>query len=157
MTNNWQELNRPLFAALQLQQRVVLVFFILLIAVATLNIITTLTLMVVEKHRDIAILRAQGATPASIGRIFCFQGTAIGCIGTLLGLGLGAFAAWFINAKQLIAVPAEIYSITQITLQLHVLDCVSVCLTTILICFAATLYPAFAAARLRPIEVLRHE
>ncbi len=157
ITNNWQELNRPLFAALQLQQRVVVVFFILLIAIATLNIITTLTLMVVEKHRDIAILRAQGATAASVGRIFCFQGTAIGVSGTLCGFGLGVFLYWLINAYQLIAVPAEIYSISHVTLKLHIWDCVGVCLITVLISIIATLYPAYTATKLRPIEVLRYE
>lgn len=157
ITNNWQELNRPLFAALQLQQRVVFVFFILLIVIATLNIITTLTLMVVEKHRDIAILRAQGATAASIGRIFCFQGTAIGVFGTLCGFGLGLFLYWIINSYHLIAVPAEIYSISHVTLQLHALDCLGVCLTSIFISVITTLYPAYTAATLRPIEILRYE
>jgi lipoprotein-releasing system permease protein len=150
-------LNRPLFAALQLQQRVVLIFFVLLIAVATLNIITTLTLMVIEKHRDIAILRAQGATAAAIGRIFCLQGMAIGVIGALAGLMLGVMLHWLINKYQLIAIPSEIYSISYVTLKLRVLDCLGVCFITILISLLATIYPAYSAARLRPVEVLRHE
>lgn len=156
-TNTWQELNRPLFAALQLQQRVVLIFFILLIAVATLNIITTLTLMVIEKHRDIAILRAQGATAAAIGRIFCLQGTAIGVIGALAGLMFGVVLHWLINRYQLISIPSEIYSISYVTLKLRIMDCLGVCLVTILISLLATIYPAYSAARLRPVEVLRHE
>ncbi len=156
-TNTWQDLNRPLFSALQLQQRVVLIFFVLLIAIATLNIITTLTLMVIEKHRDIAILRAQGATAAAIGRIFCLQGTAIGVIGALAGLVLGMLLHWLINRYQLISIPSEIYSISYVTLKLRVLDCLGVCLVTILISLLATIYPAYSAARLRPVEVLRHE
>lgn len=156
-TNTWQELNRPLFAALQLQQRVVLIFFILLIAVATLNIITSLTLMVIEKQRDIAILRAQGATAAAIGRIFCIQGTAIGVIGAAAGLVLGTLLHWLINSYQLISIPSEIYSISYVTLKLRALDCLGVGLVTILISFLATIYPAYSAARLRPVEVLRHE
>jgi lipoprotein-releasing system permease protein len=157
VTNNWQELNRPLFAALQLQQQVVIVFFILLIVIATLNIITTLTLMVVEKHREIAILRAQGATATSIARIFCFQGIAIGTMGTLFGLGLGTVLYHFINSYRLIAVPAEIYSISHITLQLRVVDCLSICLISVLISLLATFYPAYTAAKLQPIEALRYE
>jgi lipoprotein-releasing system permease protein len=156
-TNTWQELNRPLFTALQLQQRVVLIFFILLIAVATLNIITSLTLMVIEKQRDIAILRAQGATAAAIGRIFCIQGTAIGVIGASSGLILGMLLHWLINKFQLISIPSEIYSISYVTLKLRALDCLSIGLVTILISFLATIYPAYSAARLRPVEVLRHE
>jgi lipoprotein-releasing system permease protein len=156
-TNTWQDLNRPLFSALQLQQRVVLIFFVLLIAIATLNIITTLTLMVIEKHRDIAILRAQGATAAAIGRIFCLQGTAIGVIGALAGLVLGALLQWLINRYHLISIPSEIYSISAVTLRLRWLDCLGVCLVTILISLLATIYPAYSAARLRPVEVLRHE
>ncbi|MBI1765736.1 MAG: ABC transporter permease [Acidobacteria bacterium] len=157
ITNNWQELNRPLFAALQLQQRIVVIFFILLIAVAMLNIITTLTLMVVEKHKDVAILRAQGATAASIGRIFCLQGISVGVIGTVSGFALGVILYWLINAYHLIAVPAEIYSISHVTLQLRVIDCLGVCLTTVFISFLATLYPAYTAAKLQPVEVLRYE
>lgn len=157
VTNNWQELNRPLFTALQLQQRVVVIFFILLIIIATLNIVTTLSLMVVEKHRDIAILRAQGATPRAIGRIFCWQGTAIGIVGTLAGLLLGLLLSWLVNTYQLVSVPAEIYSISFVTLQLSASDTLWVCLCTLLISILATLYPAYAAAKLQPVEVLRYE
>lgn len=157
VTNSWQELNRPLFAALQLQQRVVIVFFILLIAIAILNIITTLTLMVLEKHRDIAILRAQGATAKSIGYIFCFQGTIIGLIGTLAGTGTGLLAIWVANKYHLIAIPAEIYSISKINLQIQPSDCFWISLITVFISLCATLYPMYAAIKVHPIEVLRHE
>jgi lipoprotein-releasing system permease protein len=157
MTTNWQELNRPLFAALQLQHRVVLVFFALLIAIAALNIITTLTMMVIEKHRDIAILRAQGATPPAIRRIFLLQGLLIGLVGAGLGLALGLSLSWAANRYELIAIPAEIYSVAHVTLRVRPWDCAGVMLLAVLISLLATIYPARAAARLAPVAALRYE
>jgi lipoprotein-releasing system permease protein len=157
MTTTWQELNRPLFAALRLQQRVIVVFFVLLIAIAALNIITTLTMMVIEKHRDIAILRVQGATPQSIMRIFMLQGTIIGLFGALLGVGLGLSVSWAANTYQWVSIPAEFYSISHLALRLRPLDCLSVALLAVGISFLATLYPARAASHLMPVEALRYE
>jgi lipoprotein-releasing system permease protein len=157
VTNTWQELNRPLFAALQLQQRVVIIFFALLIAMASLNIITTLTMTVIEKHRDIAILRAQGATPRSIGRIFRWQGLVIGVVGALLGVAIGLIASWLANRYQLIAIPAEIYSVSAVKLDLRVIDCLAVGALAVLISYLATIYPARKASRLTPVEALRYE
>jgi lipoprotein-releasing system permease protein len=157
MTTNWQELNGPLFAALQLQHRLVLIFFALLIVIAALNIITALTMMVIEKHKDIAILRAQGATPKAIRKIFILQGAIIGVIGAGLGLALGLTASWVANAYRLVSISAEIYSISHITLKVQTLDCVAVTSLAILICLLATLYPSRTAARLSPVEALRYE
>ncbi|HZF38201.1 MAG TPA: ABC transporter permease [Blastocatellia bacterium] len=157
VTNDWQELNRPLYAALQLQHRVVYVFFALLIAIAALNIITTLTMMVIEKNRDIAILRAQGSTPRSIRRIFMLQGLVIGLIGAASGLLLGLGLGWVANHYQLISIPAEIYSISHITLKVKWADCATVAILAVVICLLATIYPARMAARLMPVEALRHD
>jgi lipoprotein-releasing system permease protein len=157
VTTNWQELNRPLFAALQLQQRVVQAFFALLIAIAALNIITTLTMMVIEKNRDIAILRAQGSTPRSIRRIFMLQGLAIGLIGAALGTLLGLGLSWLANHYQLISIPAEIYAVSHITLKVKFIDCALVAILAVIICLLATIYPARTAARLTPVEALRHD
>src|SRR5215510_11959784 len=132
VTNNWQELNRPLFAALELQHRVVIVFFALLIAIAALNIITTLTMMVIEKNRDIAILRAQGATPRSIRRIFMLQGLVIGLTGAASGLLLGLGLSWLANHYQLISIPAEIYSVSHVTLKVRLIDCVGVAILAVI-------------------------
>jgi len=157
VTSDWQELNRPLFAALQLQHRVVYVFFALLIAIAALNIITTLTMMVIEKSRDIAILRAQGSTPRSIRRIFMLQGLVIGLIGAASGLMLGLGLSWLANHYQLISIPAEIYAVSHVTLKVKSIDCARVAILAVIICLLATIYPARTAARLMPVEALRHE
>jgi len=157
MTTNWQELNRPLFAALKLQQRLVVIFFALLIAMAALNIITTLTMTVIEKHRDIAILRAQGATPRAIMRIFMLQGVIIGIAGAAIGTLAGLGASWAANRYQLVSIPAEIYSVASVTLEVRALDCLAVVSLAVLISFVATIYPARAASRLVPVEALRYE
>jgi lipoprotein-releasing system permease protein len=157
VTSDWQELNQPLFAALQLQQRVVQVFFALLIAIAALSIITTLTMTVIEKSRDIAILRAQGSTPRSIRRIFMLQGLVIGLIGASSGALLGLGLSWLANHYQLISIPAEIYSISHVKLKVRLLDCASVAILAIIICLLATIYPARMASKLTPVEALRYE
>ncbi|NDD62478.1 MAG: ABC transporter permease [Acidobacteria bacterium] len=156
-TTTWQELNRPLFAALSLQHRVIVIFFALLIMIAALNIITALTMMVMEKNRDIAILRAQGATPASIRLIFLSQGAIIGVVGTGLGLGLGLLLCALVNRFDLISLPAEIYAVSGITLDPRLADSVWIVLLTLSICLAATVYPSRAASRLTPVEGLRYE
>jgi lipoprotein-releasing system permease protein len=157
MTTNWQELNRPLFTALQLQHRMVLAFFALLVAIAALNIVTTLTMTVIEKHRDIAILRAQGATPPAIRRIFIYQGLMIGLVGAALGTTLGLAASWTANRFQLISLPAEIYSVSHITLKVSLVDCLGFSLLAIALCLLATLYPSRTASRLAPVEAMRYE
>jgi lipoprotein-releasing system permease protein len=157
VTTNWQELNSPLFAALQLQHRMIITFFSLLIAIAALNIITTLTMMVIEKNKDIAILRAQGATPRAIRRIFILQGAIIGVIGAGLGLALGLAVCWIANKYRLISIPAETYAVSHVTLQVSAIDCVAVAVLAIVICLLATLYPSRIASRLTPVEGLRYE
>lgn len=157
ITTTWKELNRPLFAALQLQQRIIVIFFAMLIVLAALNIVTTLTMTVVEKHRDIAILRAQGARPASINRIFVFQGAIIGIAGSVLGVTAGIILSLMANRFRWVSIPAEFYAISQVTLRIRVIDCLIAAGLAIIICLIATLYPARLASRLQPVEALRYE
>ena len=157
VTTTWQELNRPLFAALRLQHRIIVIFFAMLIAIAALNIITALTMMVMEKNRDIAILRAQGSTPGSIYRIFLLQGAIIGVVGAGLGLGLGLLLCWIANSFGLISLPPEIYAVSSITLRPRWEDSAWIVLLTLSISLLATIYPARAASRLTPVEALRYE
>jgi lipoprotein-releasing system permease protein len=114
-------------------------------------------MMVIEKHRDIAILRAQGATPQAIRRIFLWQGLLIGLVGAGSGLLLGLTLSWIANHYRLISIPAEIYSVSHIILKVQVLDCVWVMALAIAVSLLTTLYPARAAARLAPVETLRYD
>lgn len=157
VTTDWQELNRPLFAALQLQHRVIIIFFALLIAIAALNIVVTLTMMVIEKHRDIAILRAQGATSKAVRLVFVLQGLIIGITGAGMGLLLGLSLCGIANHYRLISIPAEIYSISYITVQVRTLDCMWIVGLAILISLLATIFPASTAAKFSPVEILRYE
>ncbi len=157
MTQSWQELNRSLFAAFKLQQSLIVAFFSLLIAIAALNIITTLTMAVIEKQGDIAILRAQGATARSIRKIFMWQGVMIGVIGAVLGVLLGLSVSWLANRYRLVSIPAEIYSISHITLKVRAWPCAWIALLAVGISFLATIYPARAAAKVQPVEALRYE
>jgi lipoprotein-releasing system permease protein len=114
-------------------------------------------MMVIEKHRDIAILRAQGATPKAIRHIFLLQGLIIGVTGAVTGLMLGVGLSWLANRYRLVSIPAEIYSVSHITLKFQAFDCTWIVILAVMICLLATLYPARAAAQLPPIEALHHE
>lgn len=156
-TKDWQELNQPIFAALNLQRLGFLVGIGLIILVASLNIITTLIMMVVEKNRDIAILMSMGATRLSILFIFMLQGLIIGVIGIILGTTSGVLTSFFANKYQLIQLDPKIYSISYVPFNTRLLDVVSVAIITLAISFVATIYPAWKASQLVPVEALRYE
>jgi len=156
-TTDWQELNQPVFAALQIQRVIVVIVLTLMIFIAALNIITSLVMMVIEKTRDISILRAMGARSASIMRIFIWQGVLVGVIGTVLGLGTGVLLSWLADRYQWIRLPETVFSIAYAPFRPRVADAAIVAGIALGISFLATIYPARQAARLNPVEGLRYE
>ncbi len=158
---NWEEVNIRLFKALRLERIGVAIILGLIILVAALNIVSTLIMVVMEKGRDIAILRAMGATKNSILRIFITEGMIIGTIGTLLGTALGYGICYMLKTsetiRQLIPFDNNVYPISDFPVKIEPFYFIIVAVFSILICFIATLYPSFHASRKDPIEALRYE
>jgi lipoprotein-releasing system permease protein len=157
MSTNWMEQNRELFRALKLEQVVTFIVIALIVIVAALNILIALTMMVMEKTRDIAVMMSFGVQPAQVRRIFLLQGLLISLIGTALGLALGYLAAWAGGHYHFIHLSAEVYSIDTLPFAPRPLDGVIVAALSIGISLLATLYPSSAAARILPAEALRYE
>ncbi len=156
MTNNWMEQNRELFKALKLEQYVTFIVIALIVIVAALNILIALTMMVMEKTRDIAVMMSYGVDPAQVRRIFLLQGLLISLVGTVIGLALGYFAAWA-GGRYHIPLSPDVYSIDTLPFAPRPLDGVIVSVVAIGISLLATLYPSQAAARILPAEALRYE
>jgi lipoprotein-releasing system permease protein len=152
---DWQEANRPLFTALALERRIGVVIIGLIIFIAALNITTTLILVVIERRRDIAILKALGASSKNIMSIFVIEGALVGVVGAAAGVLLGALAIVIANRYQLISLPADVYSISNVPLSLNLRDMAFAALAAFVLSVIATIYPARAAARIRPAEMLR--
>jgi lipoprotein-releasing system permease protein len=152
---DWQEANRPLFTALELERRVGFVIIGLIILIAALNITTTLVLVVMERRKDIAILNAMGATRASIMGIFVVEGAVVGLVGALAGVLLGTTSVYVANYFNLISLPPDVYSIAHVPLNLRLRDAAWAALVAFALSTLATIYPARAAAKVRPAELLR--
>jgi lipoprotein-releasing system permease protein len=154
-TVDWQEANRPLFTALAFERRIGTVIIALIILIAALNITTTLILVVMERRRDIAVLNTLGATGRSVMSIFVIEGAIVGVVGAAAGVALGVIAIVVTDRYQLISLPADVYSISNVPLSLNFRDAALAATVAIVLSVIATLYPARAAAGIRPAEMLR--
>ncbi|HSE83782.1 MAG TPA: FtsX-like permease family protein, partial [Thermodesulfobacteriota bacterium] len=160
-TRNWEEVNRSLFRALRLERMAIAIFLALIILVAALDIVSTLTMVVMEKGRDIAILRTMGATKAGIMKIFIIDGMIVGFVGTVLGSIAGLAVCYAIKTydpiKRLIPFDSQVYPISEFPVKIEPLYFILIAVFSLLICFFATLYPSYQASRKDPVEVLRYE
>lgn len=152
---DWQEANRPLFAALSLEKKVAFSIILLIILIAVLNITTTLALLVNERRSDIAVLRTCGAKAKSLVLMFVLEGLFLGTAGILGGTVLGLFACWAVNAARLISLPADVYSISYVPLKPAVGDFLIIAVVSFALCLIATFYPAIVASRIKPMENFR--
>jgi len=164
-TKDWMEMNRNLFSALRLEKIAMFIILVLIVLVAAFNIISTLIMVVMEKNKDIAILKSMGASSRSILKIFTIEGGVIGVVGTILGTILGLGAAFNLEkitdfVERLFGfkiLSSDVYYIDKLPSQVNSLDVILIVLTAVLISLLATLYPAWRASKLDPAEALRYE
>lgn len=154
---DWQQQNNTLFTALKLEKLGMAVILLLIVLVAAFNIISTLIMVVTDKTKEIGILRAMGMPARSIRRVFFAQGLVIGLVGTLVGLGIGIAASLLIDQKKLIALDPSVYFIDHLPVSTQPRDVVLIVLASLAVAAVATIYPALQAARLYPVEAIRHE
>jgi lipoprotein-releasing system permease protein len=157
MVTDWIHLNRNLFTWMEMEKKVMFIILNLIIVVAAFNIASTLIMVVMQRTRDIGILRSMGATSRAVMQIFMLQGFIVGLIGTAIGTLGGIIMAGILDRYKLIQLPGDVYFIDTVPVMLRTGDVVAVAGVALLICFAATFYPAWQAARLIPVEAIRYE
>lgn len=164
-TQSWMEMNKNLFSALKLEKTVMFVILVMIVLVAAFGIISTLTMVVMEKTREIAILKSMGATAGGIMRIFMVDGIVIGAAGTLLGLlgglvvtsNLDGIVGFVERTFGINAFPGDVYFLDKLPHQINAPDVIAVAVVSLVISFLATVYPSWQASRLNPLEALRYE
>jgi ABC-type transport system, involved in lipoprotein release, permease component len=154
---DWQEQNSSLFQALKLEKLVMAVILLLIVVVAAFNIVSTLSMVVKDKTREIGILKAMGLPARSVRRIFLVQGVVIGGVGTLVGMLIGVGVGLAIDRAKLIPLNAEVYFIDHLPVAIQPLDVFWIVTASVAIAVLATVYPAIQAAGLYPVEAIRHE
>jgi lipoprotein-releasing system permease protein len=154
---DWQTQNASLFSALQLEKLAMGLILLLIVIVAAFNIVSTLTMVVTDKTREIGILRAMGLSAASVRRVFVLQGAAIGVVGTILGGGLGLLVARLVDRRQLIRLDPSVYFIDHLPVRVDPADLALIVVASVVVATIATVYPARQAAGLAPVEAIRYE
>jgi lipoprotein-releasing system permease protein len=153
---DWIQLNSGLFKALELEKLAMFVLLLFIVMVAALNIASTLIMTVMEKKKDIAVLKAMGATRRSILKIFIYNGMTIGIIGTILGVSAGSILCYIQDRYGLVRLDPTVYPFGQLPVSMEMLDVSIIAISALLICLTATLYPAWQASRLDPVETIRY-
>jgi lipoprotein-releasing system permease protein len=154
---DWQSQNAVLFSALKLEKLGMGLIICIIMIVAAFNIVGTLTMVVADRTREIGILRAMGLTTGGIARVFVIQGTIIGAVGTACGTALGLAVAYLVDRSGLIRIDPQVYFIDRLPVHVEIPDVVIVMAVSLLIALVATLHPSLSAARLEPVEAIRHE
>jgi lipoprotein-releasing system permease protein len=154
---SWSTTNRALFSALELEKIAMYLILTLIVVVAAFNIVSTLVMVVVDRTREIGILKSMGMTDRMILRIFMLQGLSIGIIGTALGTVLGLGISWVLDTFEIITIPAEVYFVEKLPISIHATDVGMIVSISLLIAFLATIYPALKASQLQPVQAIRHE
>ncbi|RWX43970.1 lipoprotein-releasing system permease protein [Candidatus Electrothrix aarhusensis] len=157
LVRDWKQANQNLFAALKLEKIGIFIALALIILVASLNIISALVMVVMEKNKDIAILKSMGASTGSIMRIFFYQGAVIGFTGTVLGVGAGLGLCSLLKRYKIIELPSNVYPMSTLPIKVVPHDVMVVAIVAILITLFATLYPSWKASRIRPVDALTYE
>jgi lipoprotein-releasing system permease protein len=157
VSQDWADMNQALFSALWLEKMAISITIGLIVMVAALNIVASLILLVMEKSRDIAILKTMGTSSGRVMTIFMLQGLMIGVVGTAVGAVCGLALCWVLDTYRLIQIPMDVYQVSYVPFVVRPLDFAIVIVSSILICFLATLYPSRQASRLDPVQALRFE